>query len=87
MTKVKTQYRNCLPWLTEGLKLSIKHKNKLYRTSIKHSTEYNIAIYKTYKNKLSFLLKIEEKIFYQYQITNNKNNLKKVWVIIKNVIN
>ena len=87
MTKVKTQYRNRLPWLTEGLKLSIKHKNKLYRTSIKHPTEYNIAIYKNYKNKLSSLLKIEEKRFYQYQITNNKNNLKKVWAIIKNVIN
>ena len=86
MTKVKTRYRNRLPWLTEGLKLSIKHKNKLYRTSIKHPTEYNIAIYKNYKNKLSFLFKIEEKIFYQYQITNNKNNLKKVWAIIKNVI-
>ena len=87
MTKVKTQYRNRLPWLTEGLKLSIKHKNKLYRTSIKHPTEYNIAIYKNYKNKLSCLLKIEEKRFYQYQITNNKNNLKIVWAIIKNVIN
>ena len=87
MTKVKTQYRNRLPWLTEGLKLSIKHKKKLYRTSIKHPTEYNIAIYKNYKNELSSLLKIEEKRFYQYQITNNKNNLRKVWAIIKNVIN
>ena len=47
MTKVKTQYS--LPRLTEGIKLSIKHKNKLYRTSIKHPTEYNIAIYKNYK--------------------------------------
>ena len=36
---------------------------------------------------MSSLLKIEEKRFYQYQITNNKNNLKKVWAIIKNVIN
>ena len=87
VTKVKTQYRNRLPWLTEGLKLSIKHKNKLYCTSIKHPTEYNIAIYKNYKNKLSSLLKIEEKRFYQYQITNNKNNLKKVSAIIKNIIN
>ena len=83
MTKVKTQYRNRLPWLTEGLKLSIKHNNKLYRTSIKHPTEYNTAIYKKYKNKLLPLVKIEEKRLYQYQITNNKNHLKKVWAIIK----
>ena len=85
--RIKTQYRNRLPWLTEGLKLSIKHKNKLYRTSLKHPTEYNITIYKNYRNKLTSLLKIEENNFYQNQITSNKNNLRKVWAIIKNVIN
>ena len=86
--KVKTQYRNRLPWLTEGLKLSIKHKNKLYCTSLKHPTEYNInTYYKNYRNKLTSLLKIEEKNFYQNQITSNKSNLRKVWAIIKNVIN
>ena len=85
--KVKTQYRNRLPWLSEGLKLSIKHKNKLYRTSLKHPTEYDISIYKNYRNKLTSLLKIEEKHFYQNQITSNKNDLRKVWAIIKNVIN
>ena len=68
-------------------KISIKHTNKLYCTSNKHPTENNIAIYKKYKNKLSSFLKIEETIFYQYQITNNNNNLKKVWAIIKKVIN
>ena len=83
----KTQYRNRLPWITEGLKLSIKHKNKLYCTSLKHSTEYNINTYKNYRNKLTSLLKIEENNFYQNQITNNKSNLRKVWAIIKNVIN
>ena len=84
---LKNQYRNRLPWLTEGLKLSIKHKNKLYRTSSKHPTEYNVSIYKNYRNKLTSLLKIEEKNFYQNQITSNKNNLRKVWAIIKYVIN
>ena len=75
--EVKTQYRNRLPWLREGLRLSIKHKNKLYRASLKHPTEYNISTYKNYRNKLTSLLKIEEKDFYQNQITNNKNNPEK----------
>ena len=87
MMKVKTQYRNRLPWLTEGLKLSIKHKNKLYCTSLKHPTEYNINTYKNYRNKLTSLLKKEENNFYQNQITSNKSNIRKVWAIIKNVIN
>ena len=29
------------------------------------------------------LLKVEEKNFYQNQITSNENNLRKVWAIIK----
>ena len=87
LTRVKICYRNRLPWLSDGLKASIKHKNKLYLISLKHPTLYNISKYKQYKNKLVSLLKIEEKHFYQSQIVQNKNNLRKVWTIVKEVIN
>ena len=87
LTRVKIRYRNRLPWLSDGLKASIKHKNKLYLISLKHPTLYNISKYKQYKNKLISLLKIEEKHFYQSQIVQNKNNLRKVWTIVKEVIN
>ena len=87
LTKVKLQYRNRLPWLSDGLKASIKRKNKLYLASLKHPTLYNILKYKQYKNKLTALLKREEKHFYQSQIIENKCNLRKVWIIIKQVIN
>ena len=33
ITKVKKRYRNRIPWLTSGLRESIKHKNKLFDTS------------------------------------------------------
>ena len=46
LINVNTQYMNCLPWLTDGLKLSIKHYNKLYCTSLKYPIEYDITIYK-----------------------------------------
>ena len=87
LTRVKIRYRNRLPWLSDGLKASIKYKNKLYLISLKHPTLYNISKYKQYKNKLISLLKIEEKHFYQSQIVQNKNNLRKVWTIVKEVIN
>ena len=85
--KVKKKYRNRLPWLTDGLKTSIKHKNKLYRISIKHPTAYNITLYKVYRNRLQILLKAEEKQHYQSLILANKDNLRKTWSIIKQVIN
>ena len=47
--RVKIKYRNRLPWLSNGLKSSIKLKNKLYRISLKHPTTYNIYKYKQYK--------------------------------------
>ena len=85
--KTKRKYRNRLPWLTAGLKESIKRKNKLYRISLKHRTSYNITLYREYSNKLNALLKMEEKNDYQSLILANKNNLKKTWGIIKQVIN
>ena len=85
--RVKIRYRNRLPWLSNGLKSSIKLKNKLYRISLKHPTTFNIYKYKQYKNKLTSILKYEEKQFYQRQIIENKNNLRKVWAVIKQVIN
>ena len=54
------------------MKESIKLKNKLYGISLKHPTFYNINKYKTYKNKLTSILKQEEKLYYQSQILANK---------------
>ena len=87
LTRVKMRYRNRLPWLTDGLKKSIKYKNTLYRISLKHPTSYNISKYKDYKNKLSSILKKEEKNYYRSEILSKKNNLRKVWDIIKQVVN
>ena len=40
-----------------------------------------------YKNKLTSILKEAEKVYYQTEIISNKSNLRKVWAIIKQVIN
>ena len=85
--KVKPNYKNRLPWLTTALKISIKHKNKLYCLSRKHPTSYNISTYKKYNSCLSRLLRIEEKKHFNMLITLNQNNLRKTWEIIKTVTN
>ena len=85
--RVKKQYRNRLPWLTTGLKESIKRKNKLSQLSLRHPTVYNVTQYKRYRNMVTKLLKQQEKEYYQSQIVDNKNNLRKTWMIIKKVIN
>ena len=41
MRRIKLNYRNRKPYLTEGLRKSIKVKNKLYKISIKSKTLYH----------------------------------------------
>ena len=85
--KVKQRYRNRLPWLTDTLKRSIKHKNYLYKIQVKHPTIYNKTTYKRYRCIINALMRKEEKKYYQTLILDNKNNLSKTWKIIKEVIN
>ena len=85
--KVKKKYRNRLPWLTDGLRNSIKHKNRLYKIYIKIQTSQNKKVYNTYNNKLKSILRKSEKIHYQDCLLKCTNNLKKTWSIIKDVLN
>ena len=83
----RSKYKTRKSWLSEGLKLSIKKKNKLYVKSKKDPTLNNIQTYKLYKNKLNKLLSIVERNHYSKILSDNRKNLKKSWKIIKEVIN
>ena len=85
--KIKIGYRNRKPWLTSGLKKSIKVKHKLYVKSIKMPSNYNIKQYKQYTNRLQSLLRKTERLHYDELFTINKSNLSKQWDIIKGIIN
>ena len=84
--RVKLQYRNRKPWLSDSLKKAIKHKNKLYKLSIKYPTFHFKNMYKKYKNTLTHSLRLAEKQHYENLINHNKNNLRKTWDIIRTVI-
>ena len=75
------------PWLTDGLKQSIRNKNKLYVKFIKDPSDVNEFNYKLYRNKLHHVLRSAERKHYQELITCNKSNLKKKWAVIKDIIN
>ena len=87
LRKVEYNYKNKKKWLSKGLKLSIKAKNKLYVRSLKHPSCENVKKYKMYRNKLHQLLRKAERDHYDALLNHNKNNLRKSWSIIKEVIN
>ena len=47
----------------------------------------NELSYKNYRNKLNHIMKISEKKYFSDLLSVNKNNVKKRWQIMKNIIN
>ena len=66
---------------------SIKHKNKLYYTYKRVQSVHNETMYKSYKSRLQKLMIAAEKQYYHAILLQNKDNMKKSWGIIKNIIN
>lgn len=46
------------PWISRGLLKSVNKKNKLYQQYLHSRTSNNLKIYKTYRNKLTRLLRL-----------------------------
>jgi len=57
----KSNYASRKSWLTAGIKNSIKIKNKLYIKYKKNPTQESHSKYKTYRNKLTSLMRSTEK--------------------------
>ena len=61
------------PWITSGLKSSIKKKHILYRTFLLDKSDKSHMEYKTYSNKLRMIIQ-EAKISYYKKLFNEKEN-------------
>ena len=83
----KQGYRTRKPWLSEGMKKSIKTKNKLYKQYKKTGSIEHESVYKQYRNNLNKLLTAAERSHYETLFNETKDNLKKSWRILKQVIN
>ena len=84
---IKTNYKRRKPWLTDALKKSICVKNKLYIKSIKQPSPHTEKSYKMYKSKLNNILRKAEQNHLDEMFKTNSKNLKKIWSIIKDIIN
>lgn len=74
------------PWMTNGLKNACKKKNLLYREFLRLRTNKTENKYKIYKNKLTFILRNEEKNYYDKLLKDQINNIKGTWKILNNLI-
>lgn len=74
------------PWLTRGLKRSIKKKNKLYAILKQRPNAYNAIIYRRYKNILKRLIIVAKREYFQEQLHKHRSNINKTWQILKTAI-
>ena len=74
------------PWITMGLRHSIRTKNKLYMYYLKKPTVFNETNYKRYRNKINCLITVAEREYYRHELQQHKGNLKKTWIVLKSII-
>ena len=86
LKNVKLKYDNRIPYLTNGLKQSIKRKHKLREIYDNNPTAENKDNYKNHRNKLTALLRITERNYLENQLEINKTDSKSCWKIMREVI-
>ena len=77
LKRVRSSYYNRKPWLTEGLKLSIKVKNRLHARCKKHPNTHNEMSYTIYKRTLQKTLRFAEREYYDKKFNEYKSDLVK----------
>ena len=75
------------PWVTKSLKISIKHKRKLYKACLVHPSEQKHERYKKYKIILRKCLKEAEVRYYEELFDNHKNSVYNLWKTLNPIIN
>jgi len=68
------------PWITRGLRKSIKVKNRLLYSG-------NKAQYKIHRNKILLLSRLSKKLYYHNYFSQNLTNMKNTWAGINSLIN
>ena len=75
------------PYITSGIKVSIKHKNKLYRKYEDNRTPLNKTIWKNFSKKTSAVIKKAEQLYYRSMITSHNNSSKNLWKTFGKILN
>ena len=70
-------------WITKGILVSIRCKQKLYINFFLNVTEIEKILYKTYANKLSKVKTLSKKLYLEQEIINSSHDMRKFWCIMK----
>ena len=66
------------PWITSGIRTSIRIKNGLFKKFLKTKSIYYHTKFKIYRNKLNHLIKLAKKNYYNNFFSVHENNGKRI---------
>ena len=81
-----TKRKTYKPWFTKGLQNACKKKNNLYALALKSNNSVSLERYKKNKNKLTKILRLAEKQYFDKLLEEHKNNTKGTWKILNYLI-
>ena len=74
------------PWVSTGLKVFIKKRDKLYKRYLLYRKPYYLTKYRYYRNRICHLLRASKGNYYQHYFNVNNSNMKNIWSGIKSLI-
>ena len=75
------------PFITKGIKVSIKHKNKLFKKYLDNPSDVNEVAWKTFRNKTNAIIKKVQENYYKNIINSHSNDSKNLWKTFGNILN
>ena len=75
------------PWITPSILCSINRKTNLYKKFIQKKTTQAENAYKQYRNILTLVLRDAKRLYYRSLFQEHKNDGKKTWENLKEIIN
>ena len=75
------------PYITSGIKVSIKTRNRLYKKYLDNPSEINKVIWKRFRNKTSETIKRAEELYFKNILNNHTNGTKKLWNTFGKILN
>ena len=72
-------------WITKRIFASITRKQKLYVSHFLNGSDEHKRFYKIYANKLTKIKTSAKKLYFQNEIVNSGNDMRKFWVVINSL--
>ena len=75
------------PYITSGIKVSLKTKYRLYEKYLNNPNDVNKAVWKRFRNKTSEIIKRAEELYYKKMISSHNNSSKTLWKTFGKILN